>query len=49
MKLLNKLFAGVVTTGVGLAATATFAEDIRVGITMRMVSCTSSYMRESGL
>ena len=38
MKLLNKLFAGVVTTGVGLAATATFAEDIRVGITMRMVS-----------
>ena len=38
MKLLNKLFVGVVTTGVGLAATATFAEDIRVGITMRMVS-----------
>ncbi|MBT6300372.1 MAG: ABC transporter substrate-binding protein, partial [Rhodobacteraceae bacterium] len=38
MRLLNKLFAGVVTTGVGLAATATFAEDIRVGITMRMVS-----------
>ena len=38
MKLLNNLFAGVVTAGVGFAATATFAGDIRVGITMRMVS-----------
>ena len=38
MKLMNKVFAGLVATGVGLATTAAFAGDIRVGITMRMVS-----------
>ena len=38
MKLMNRVFAGLVATGVGLATTAAFAGDIRVGITMRMVS-----------
>ena len=38
MKLMNKVFAGLVATGIGLATTAAFAGDIRVGITMRMVS-----------
>jgi len=38
MRVLNKVFAGVMAAGVGLAATAAFAGDIRVGITMRMVS-----------
>ena len=38
MRLLNKVLAGVVTAGVGLGAAAAYAEDIRVGITMRMVS-----------
>ena len=38
MRVLNKLFAGVIAAGVGLAATAAFAGDIRVGITMRMIS-----------
>ena len=38
MRILNKMFAGVVAAGIGLTATAAFADDIRVGITMRMVS-----------
>ena len=38
MRVLNKVFASVMAAGVGLAATAAFAGDIRVGITMRMVS-----------
>lgn len=38
MRLLNKLFAGVIAAGVGVTATAAFADDIRVGITMRMIS-----------
>ena len=38
MRVLNKVFAGVMAAGVGLAATAAFAGDIRVGITMRMIS-----------
>ena len=38
MRVLNKLFAGVVAAGVGVTATAAFAGDIRVGITMRMIS-----------
>ena len=38
MRVLNKVFAGVMAAGVGLAATAALAGDIRVGITMRMVS-----------
>ena len=38
MRVLNKLFAGVIAAGVGVAATAAFAGDIRVGITMRMIS-----------
>lgn len=38
MRLLNKLFAGVIAAGVGVTATAAFAGDIRVGITMRMIS-----------
>ena len=38
MRVLNKLFAGVIAAGVGVTATAAFAGDIRVGITMRMIS-----------
>ena len=38
MRVLNKLFAGVIAAGVGVTATAAFAGDIRVGITMRMSS-----------
>ena len=38
MQILKKMFAGVVAAGIGLTATAAFAGDIRVGITMRMVS-----------
>ena len=38
MRVLNKLFAGVMAAGVGVTATAAFAGDIRVGITMRMIS-----------
>jgi len=38
MRVLNKLFAGVIAAGVGVTATAAFADDIRVGITMRMIS-----------
>ena len=38
MRILNKMFAGVVAAGIGITATAAFADDIRVGITMRMVS-----------
>ena len=38
MRVLNKLFAGAVAAGVGVTATAAFADDIRVGITMRMIS-----------
>ena len=38
MRILNKLFAGVIAAGVGVTATAAFAGDIRVGITMRMIS-----------
>ncbi len=38
MRVLNKLFAGVIAAGVGVTATAAFASDIRVGITMRMIS-----------
>ena len=38
MRLLNKMFAGVIAAGVGVTATAAFADDIRVGITMRMIS-----------
>lgn len=38
MRVLNKVFAGVIAAGVGVTATAAFAGDIRVGITMRMVS-----------
>ena len=37
-RVLNKLFAGVIAAGVGVTATAAFAGDIRVGITMRMIS-----------
>ena len=38
MRVLNKVFAGVIAAGVGVTATAAFAGDIRVGITMRMIS-----------
>ena len=38
MHLKKKVIAGVVAAGVGLTASAAFADDIRVGITMRMVS-----------
>jgi branched-chain amino acid transport system substrate-binding protein len=38
MRLLNKVCAGIVTAGIGLTAATAFAGDIRVGITMRMVS-----------
>ena len=38
MRVLNKLFAGAIAAGVGVTATAAFADDIRVGITMRMIS-----------
>ena len=38
MRVLNKLFAGLIAAGVGVTATAAFAGDIRVGITMRMIS-----------
>ena len=38
MRVINKLFAGVIAAGVGVTATAAFAGDIRVGITMRMIS-----------
>ena len=38
MRVLNKLFAGVIAAGVGVTATAAFAGDIRGGITMRMIS-----------
>ena len=38
MRVLNKMFAGVIAAGVGVTATAAFAGDIRVGITMRMIS-----------
>ena len=38
MRVMRKVFAGVMAAGVGLAATAALADDIRVGITMRMVS-----------
>ena len=38
MRVLKKLFAGVIAAGVGVTATAAFAGDIRVGITMRMIS-----------
>ena len=38
MRVLNKLFAGVIAAGVGVTATAALAGDIRVGITMRMIS-----------
>ena len=38
MRVLNKLFAGVIAAGVGVTATVAFAGDIRVGITMRMIS-----------
>ena len=38
MRVLNKLFAGAIAAGVGVTATAAFAGDIRVGITMRMIS-----------
>jgi len=38
MGIVNKVCAGVIAAGIGLSATAAFAEDIRVGITMRMVS-----------
>ena len=38
MRVINKLFAGVIAAGVGVTATAAFADDIRVGITMRMIS-----------
>ena len=38
MRVLNKLFAGVIAAGVGVTTTAAFADDIRVGITMRMIS-----------
>ena len=38
MRVLNRLFAGVIAAGVGVTATAAFAGDIRVGITMRMIS-----------
>jgi len=38
MGIVNKVYAGVIAAGIGLSATAAFAEDIRVGITMRMVS-----------
>ena len=38
MRVLNNLFAGVIAAAVGVTATAAFAGDIRVGITMRMIS-----------
>jgi branched-chain amino acid transport system substrate-binding protein len=38
MQLMNKVYAGVLAAGIGLTASAAFAGDIRVGITMRMVS-----------
>ena len=38
MRVLNKLFAGIIAAGVGVTTTAAFAGDIRVGITMRMIS-----------
>ena len=38
MRILNKMFAGVVAAGIGITATAAFADDIRVGITMRIFS-----------
>tara|TARA_B100001057_G_scaffold277009_1_gene277358 strand:- start:3103 stop:4296 length:1194 start_codon:yes stop_codon:yes gene_type:complete len=38
MQMLNKMFAGVVAAGISFTAAAAFADDIRVGITMRMVS-----------
>ena len=38
MHLNKKVIAGVVAAGIGLTASAAFADDIRVGITMRMVS-----------
>ena len=38
MRVMSKVLAGVMAAGVGLAATAALAGDIRVGITMRMVS-----------
>ena len=38
MHLNKKVIAGVVAAGIGLTASAAFAYDIRVGITMRMVS-----------
>ena len=38
MQILNKMFAGVVAAGIGFTAASAFAGDIRVGITMRMVS-----------
>ena len=38
MRILNKIYAGVVAAGIGFTTAAAFADDIRVGITMRMVS-----------
>ena len=38
MRMLNKIYAGVVAAGIGFTTAAAFADDIRVGITMRMVS-----------
>ncbi|MGB2068721.1 MAG: ABC transporter substrate-binding protein, partial [Candidatus Puniceispirillaceae bacterium] len=38
MQILNRMCAGVVAAGIGFTAAAAFAGDIRVGITMRMVS-----------
>ena len=38
MRVMSKVLVGVMAAGVGLAATAALAGDIRVGITMRMVS-----------
>ncbi len=38
MKLKNKLLTGALIASVGFGAAITYADDIRVGITMRMVS-----------